>query len=158
MPDCLAPLYDLLFQHKEVIMSVTNIIVAGAATIAIYHLWLHRETVRLQRENLHVHLFKDISERINRLTDQWITCKTKEDREEWYERLFTAFEYFAFFANRGYLTSEMKNYYKSGVEECCQRLETKYPELLQHFKDLPSGQMDEFKKFYEDITGEKPPF
>ena len=45
---------------------------------------------------------------------------------------------------------DMKCYFKSGLEECCQRLEIKYPKLLQHFKEVPPGQMNEFRQFYKE--------
>lgn len=51
----------------------------------------------------------------------------------------------------------MKQYYVSGMEVCCERLK-EYPDLLVHYKNLPLGQMNEFKKFYKDMTGKDTPF
>ena len=137
---------------------VAHFAVAVAVIFAAFALIFNRNTIKLQRQTLQAHLFKDISDRISRLQDEFPKCETLKDKEDWYERLFVAFEYFAFFANRHYLSADMKYYFKSGLEDCCERLETKYPDLLKHFRGLPPEQMNEFKKYFEDITGKKPPF
>ncbi len=145
-------------QVTQVIQVMADVAVAIAMGFSAVALFLSARAFTLQRQSLQANLFKDISNRINELTDQWSDCKTKEAKKHWYEKLFATFEYFAFFANHGYLSGEMKYYYKSGIEEYCDRLQNKHPELLQYYKTLPKEAMGEFKRYYEDITGKTAPF
>jgi len=136
---------------------IANFAVAVAVVFSAIALCISACALKLQKKSLRANLFYEISKRINELEDQWADCEAKEDEEMWYERLFSTFEQFAFFANRGYLEEDMKEYYSAGIKDCVDRLE-KYPELLEYFKTRHSGQFEELEKYYQSVIGEELPF
>ena len=136
---------------------IANFAVAVAVVFSAIALCISARALKLQKKSLKANLFYEISKRVNELEDQWADCKKKEDKEMWYERLFSTFEQFAFFANRGYLEKDMKEYYSAGIKECVDRLK-KYPELLEYFKTRHSGQFEELEKYYQSVIGEELPF
>ena len=142
---------------KELLELIANFAVAIAVIFSAIALCISACALKLQKKSLRANLFYEISKRVNELEDQWADCEAKEDKEMWYERLFSVFEQFAFFANRGYLEEDMKEYYSAGIKECVNRLE-KYPELLEYFKTRHSGQFEELEKYYQSVIGEELPF
>ena len=139
----------------EALSMYAQIAMAIAAIILVFGLIWQWKTFALQRRALEASLFSDLSSRINQLEDKWSGDMADEEKERWYESLFSAFEYFSFFANHGYLTDEMKSYYKVGMKVYRERLEN-YPKLLDYYKELPVGALNEFKKFYKNTWGEEP--
>lgn len=145
--------------NKEVISMFANIATVIAMGVAIVAIFMTKNTINLQRKNTQAQLFSDISSRINELEDQWFSCDTQEKKNGWYEKLFNAFEYFAFFANHGLLSKEMKNYYKSGMKTYVERLQwPQYAELLEAYKKRPKEQYCEFRKYYQNEIGTGFPF
>jgi hypothetical protein len=132
-----------------------------AATIAVIFsavaLLLNARGLKYQKKSLRANLFNDIRRRINELEDQWAECKTSKDQEKWYERLFSIFETFAFYANHGYLEEEMADFYSTGIEICVDRLK-EFPELQEYFKDRGHGEFSELDKYYSKFVKKKLPF
>ena len=147
-----------LMRYKEAIKLYAQLATVLAVFFSAGALILNWNASKLQRGSIQASLFNDTSAIINKLTNEWPKLKTYEEKKKWYERLFAAFEYFAFFANHNYLSDDMKEYYVSGMEVYCSRLEKKYPDLLKYYKNLPEEQFYEFKKFYKAMTGKDTPF
>ncbi len=147
-------------QFKEFITMFANIGTFIAVGFAAKAIFLNTRAVRLQRDSNQVNLFNDISSRIRQLEDQWIACEKKEDRIMWYERLFSAFEYFAFFANKKKISLEMRTYYKSGIETYVNRLTTneEYSSLFEEYKKRPKEQFSELREYYKNEIGKNLPF
>ena len=152
-------MWHWLICNKEVIGMIANIATAIAVGFAARALYLNAKAVRLQRDSAQANLFNDISSRIRQLEDQWIDCDTNEKKKRWYERLFSAFEYFAFFSNRDKLSTEMNQYYSSGIKTYVERLKWKdYSELLEEYKKRPKEQFSELRKYYRNEAGKNLPF
>jgi hypothetical protein len=138
---------------------IANLATAIAMTIAIIALFISINASKLQRKSLRANLFNDISSRIRELEDQWKNCDTREKKQNWYERLFNAFEYFTFFVNQRELSNEMGLYYKSGIETYIERLKgEQYLELLEVYKKRPKEQFSELRKYYKNEIGKDLPF
>ena len=149
-----------LLCNKEIIEMITNMAIAFAVGISAIALFYSGSAFRLQGKALRANLFNDISSRIRQLEDQWAQCKEEKDRKMWYERLFNAFEYFAFLANHGSISSEMKEYYKSGIKIYVDRLITKkeYLSLFEEYKKRPKEQFSELRKYYKNEIKKELPF
>jgi len=152
-------MWQWLLCNKEVIEMIANIATAIIVGFAARGLYLNAKAVRLQRDSVQANLFNDISSRIRQLEDQWVDCDTNEKKKRWYERLFSAFEYFAFFANRDKLSTEMNQYYSSGIKTYVERLKWKnYSELLEEYKKRPKEQFSELRKYYKNEIKKDLPF
>ena len=156
-------MWHWLLCNKEVIEMITNMAIAFAVVISAIALFYSGSAFRLQRKALRANLFNDISSRIRQLEDQWVECKNDEDRKRWYGRIFSTFEYFAFFANRNEISKEMKHYYRSGIETYVERLKRKHEDLFNVYKerakkDISKRQFCELRKYYENEIGKKLPF
>jgi len=152
-----------LILNKEVIEVITGIVMAFAVIVATIALFISARAIFLQRKSMQANLFNDISSRIRQLEDQWVECKNDEDRKRWYGRIFSTFEYFAFFANRNEISKEMKHYYRSGIETYIERLKSKHEDLFNVYKerakkDISKRQFCELRKYYEHEIGKKLPF
>lgn len=148
-----------LLCNKEIIEMITNIAIAIAVIISAAGLFYSGSAFRLQRRTLRANLFYDISQRIRELEDQWPKCKKLEEKKQWYERLFNAFEYFAFFANRKELTSSMKEYYKDGIQTYVERIKwEQYSDLLEEYKKRSPGQFNELRRYYKNAIRKELPF
>lgn len=147
-------------QINEVITMFANIGTVIAVGFAAKAIFLNARAVNLQRDSNQVSLFNDVSSRINQLLDQWPACEKKEDRIMWYERLFSAFEYFSFFANKKKIPLEMRTYYKSGIKTYVNRLATNedYSSLFDVYKKRPKEQFSELREYYKNEIGEDLPF
>lgn len=134
------------------IANIGTVIAVGFAAKAIF---LNTKAVKLQKDSNQASLFNDISSRIKQLEDQWPACEEKEDRIMWYERLFSAFEYFSFFANKKKIPPEMRTYYKSGIETYVNRLTTEkeYESLFEEYKKRPKEQFSELREYYKNEIG-----
>jgi hypothetical protein len=138
---------------------IVNIVMALAVLIAVSALIISIKALRLQKNSLQADLFNDISSRIRELEDQWEDCDTKEKKQNWYQRLFNAFEYFALFANQGTLSKKMRHYYKSGIKTYVERLkENQYSELLEAYSKRPKEQFSELREYYKNEIGKDLPF
>jgi len=151
--------WQWLIANKEVISMFANIAIVIAMIIAGIAIFMTRNTINLQRKSTQAQLFADISSRIKQLEDQFAECDSMEKKKQWYERLFNAFEYFAFFANQGILSNEMRIYYKSGIKTYIERLQwSQYDELLDAYKKRPKEQYCELRKYYRNEIGADFPF
>lgn len=151
--------WQWLLANKEIISMFANIATVIAMIIAIIAIIMTKNTIDLQRKSTQAQLFSDIASRISALEDQWFLCDTQEKKIGWYEKIFNAFEYFAFFANQAILSKEMKTYYKSGMKKYVERLQwPQYTELLAAYKKRPTEQYCELKKYYQNEIGEGFPF
>lgn len=151
-PACSLSILEALSKLAQVVMAIAATILAGGL------IWQWKTFV-LQRQTLEASLFNAVSDKIDRLMDKPLTSVGDEEKEAWLERVFAAFEHFAFFANQGFFNPEMEKYYISSMEECCKRLESeKHESLLRYYRELPKGQLDEFKKFFKKMTGRETPF
>jgi len=142
---------------------IIGIFTTFAVIAAVIALFFSAKAIFLQRKSMQASLFNDISSRIRQLEDQWINCKSEEDKKKWYERIFSAFEYFAFFANRNEISKEMKHYYRSGIETYVERLKSKHEDLFNVYKerakkDISKRQFCELRKYCEHEIGKKLPF
>lgn len=144
--------YNFLVQHKDFIIIITSIIVAGVAGFGIYSLILHYKALRLQRDNLQASLFSEISKRINELLDNEPGQNKKAELENWYIRLYNSFEFLAFFANRSYLDNEMKSYYVSFIDGYNKRIVSECPSAIEWFtKDAPTDLFKELRRFSKSL-------
>lgn len=131
-----------------------------AAIIAAIALFMNAKAFNLQRTSLRASLFNDIRRRMYDLEDQHaeIPLHDKESLQCWYEKLFSLFETYAFYANRGYLDKEMSEYYSAGIDDCAERLKVKYPDLIEYFRSRHAGQFCELDKYFRTVIGKEPPF
>jgi hypothetical protein len=141
----------------EVLEMFAKFAASLAAVFAAVALVINACAFRLQKRSLRANLFNDIRKRVNELEDQWAeACKGElKDRERWYERLFSVFESFAFYANHDYLEKEMITFYATGIDQCLERLK-KYSDLLKHMESRDPKQFCELEKYYEQVI--KKPF
>ncbi len=143
----------------EALSKLAQVVMAIAATILVGGLIWQWKTFVLQRRTLEASLFNTVSDKIDRLMDKPLISVDDEEKEAWLERVFAAFEHFAFFANQGFFNPEMEKYYISSMEDICERLQQeKYESLLKYLKGRPEEQLDEFKKFFKRMTGRETPF
>ena len=75
----------------------------------------------------------------------------------WYLRLLNAFEYFAFFVNKRYLTEEMKVHYKDMIKELCEHTRD-YPRVEKHLKTIAGDEFNELRIYYKKALGKELPF
>jgi len=151
--------WQWMLANKEVIAMFANIATVIAMTVAIIAIIMTKNTIDLQRKSIQAQLFSDISSRINELEDQWFLCDTQEKKRGWHEKLFNAFEFFAFSVNQKILSKEMKTYYKSGIKTYIERLKwPQYAELLDAYKKRPTEQYCELRKYYQNEIGTDFPF
>ncbi|MHC4278136.1 MAG: hypothetical protein ACYSTI_12555 [Planctomycetota bacterium] len=135
-------------------MVITSITLAGVAGAGIYSIILHLKTFKLQRYNLQVHLFNELSKRINEPVGNEPYQSEKEELEHGYIRLYSAFEYLAFYANRNFLSPEMKSYYKSFIEGYNLRIKKESISAIKYFKKQKKQQPDlfsELRKYVKDL-------
>lgn len=137
---------------KEIIQMIVDIVLVTAAFFAIYSLRIHRKAVELQIRNLKASIFDDITQRINELVDNEPDSDKESEMDNWYARLYNAFEQFAFFANHSYLDLEMVSYYKSFIETYNRRV-VERPSTIEMFKKDKSP--DEYKEL-KKLCGELP--
>lgn len=130
-----------------------------AAIFAAVALVINACGMRLQRRSLRANLFNDIRRRINELEDKHADIKKGQTRklESWYYRIFSVWESFAFYANRGYLEKDMAEFYTTGIEYYVKRLE-RFPRLFNHFKEREAGEFCELEKYYKKFIGKNLPF
>jgi hypothetical protein len=130
---------------QEIVTMCADIATVGAMIFAGWAILMTRNSINLQRKSTQAQLFSDIS---------------LEDIKRWYERLFNAWEYFAFFVNRKEISPEMSKYYRSGIITYVKRLSTKkeYSDLLEQYKKRPKEEFCELRQYYKNETGADLPF
>jgi hypothetical protein len=145
---------------QEIVTMCADIATVGAMIFAGWAILMTRNSINLQRKSTQAQLFSDISSRIRELEDQFAGCVSLEDIKRWYERLFNAWEYFAFFVNRKEISPEMSKYYRSGIITYVKRLSTKkeYSDLLEQYKKRPKEEFCELRQYYKNETGADLPF
>ncbi|MCK4537380.1 MAG: hypothetical protein KAV42_01145 [Candidatus Krumholzibacteria bacterium] len=128
----------------------------GATILALIAITFTVRGIYLQKKALQTSVFNTVVSRVNELENEWQNCKADSGKSEGcYERLFSAFEYFAFLANHKLLDGAMIDYYRGGIIECWSRLD-EYPKLKNHYETSAEGQMSEFRKLYKKYTGSYP--
>ena len=130
-----------------------------AAIFAAIALIMNTRAFRLQKRSLEANLFNDFRRRIEDLEDQHANIGTGESDklEKWYSRMFSVFESFAFYANRGYLEKDMSEFYASGIDYYIRSL-SKFPKLLQDYKNREPGEFSELENYYRRVLKKKLPF
>ncbi len=144
---------------KEILEMLAKLAASAAAVFAAIALFMNARTFKLQRRALEANLFNDIKRRISDLEDQHseIEKGEAEKLERWYYKIFSAFESFAFYANRDYLTKDMVEFYSTGIEYYAKRLE-KFPKLRDHFKKREEGEFCELEEYYRKVIKKPFPF
>lgn len=109
-----------------------------------------------QKDSVQASLFNDLSQRISSLVDNEPKQEVDgegDDREleHWYVRLYNAFERFAFFANRGYLTPEMEVYYSGFIKGYNKRIVAECPSAVSHLKELEEKAEEEKERPYNEL-------
>lgn len=95
---------------------IGNIAVALAFFVSFFALGFSIWALFVQKKSVRATIFHSIFDRIRDLENQWPDCKKDIQKEQWYERLFSAFEYFAFYANRkGIIPSFAQAGFMSGL-------------------------------------------
>lgn len=137
---------------------IANIATALALIIAVVVLFLNWSATKLQRKSFQADLFHKITNEINSITGQQKECEAQGEETvlNWYHRLINAFEYYAFFANRDYFTSDMEIYYRSAVIGYVDW--AKDSEAEEVFKDLKDRELSEIRKYYEKHSDNQFPF
>ena len=144
-------------------MEILEMTAKYAASIAVVFsaiaLIMNTRAFRLQRRSLQASLFNDIRHRIDKLEDEHSEIQEGEVKklERWYERIFNAYESFAFYANRGYFEKDMTEFYTSGVDYHVKGL-GKFPELLKRYKNREKGEFCELEKYYQKVLKKSFPF
>jgi len=143
----------------EILEMTAKFAASLAAIFAAVALVLNTRAFKLQKRNLQASLFNDFRRRIEALEDQHdcIGAGEVEKLERWYGRIFTVFEGYAFFSNRGYLEKDMSEFYASGIDFYINRL-NKFPKLLQAYKIREPGEFSELEKYYRRVLKKELPF
>lgn len=144
-------IYEAVIKNKEAIEVYAQVGTMIAVIVATVALFLNLRAFKLQRDSLQANLFNEVTKRINELLDKEPYQDDKVELRNWYERLFNAFEYFAFYANSCHLTSNMKSYYHSFIGGYCERLKQECPELIEEFKKGPTDKFSELRKYYKGL-------
>jgi len=126
----------------EVINMCAALATTFALIIAIIVLIFNKNAIALQRKSMQANLFNDLSKDINALfkeKNKHLTRrgKRKKSYENWLDRLLLSFEYFAYYANRGYLSDDMAKYYVIAIDAYCEKAK-EFPELIEdieYYKD-----------------------
>jgi hypothetical protein len=144
-------------------MEILEMTAKFAASIAVIFsavaLFVNTKAFKLQRRTLQASLFNDIMHRIDKLEDEHAEIKKGEAEklERWYERIFNAYESFAFYANRGYLAKDMIDFFSSNVDYHVKGLE-KFPQLFARYKNREVGEFCELKEYYRNVLRRNLPF
>lgn len=139
-----------------------NIGVVIAVGFAAKALFMNAKAVRLQREASQTQIFHNISQEINLLlkeeNDHIDDQRNEKDTyENWLDRTLTALEYYAFYANRDYLTKAMSEFYMPDIEHFCNQA-TKYPDLMAEINDQKEQLVYcELRQYYKKIIEKKCP-
>jgi hypothetical protein len=96
-----------------------------------------------------IYIFNEITKRINQVVDAEPYQEDAVDLKHWYERLFNAFEYYAFFVNKGRLTSSMDRYYRSFIDGYRKRLKNECPELSKTIDEVETDKLIELKLYFD---------
>lgn len=152
-------MYEWLIQNKDLIEIFASFAVAIALIFSAVALFLNSKAFRLQKQSFQADLFHKITGEINSLIDEQKACEAKgqEAVENWYVRLLAALEYYAFFANRNYFTSDMQIYYREAVAQYCEDIKD-YPKLLEYLKDRTELEFCELEIYYEKHVKKRIPF
>jgi hypothetical protein len=150
--------YKMCIETMEAIKMISNIAVTIAVIFSGIALFFSSQTNKLQKESIQANMFNDITKRINELMDK-IPVKSKiSDFRNWNLNLLNAFEHYSFFANHGYLRSEMVSHYKNYIVDYCDTLQSECPEAIEHLgKTKSPEQYYELKKYYRNITSKNAP-
>lgn len=143
----------------EILKFAAKLAAPLASILAAVALILNARAFRLQKRSMQANLFNDIRRRIDDLEDQHSEIEQGEMKklEIWYERLFNAFENYAFYVNHGYLEKEMTEFYAIGISQFIKRAQ-KFPSLIEYFKTRKKGQFSELEKYCLKLLKEKLPF
>ena len=143
-PECAS-----LLRYSEVVDMVTMLATVALAVAAIYAL----RSLYFHKRMLDASVFGEASRRISALLAEEPYVTDAEALENWYIRLYGAFEYLAFFANHGYLGSEMKDYYRPFIGRYNERIQRESAGAIEHFKHVSTP--DLFKELRQYV-GELP--
>lgn len=139
-----------------------NIGIVVAVGIAARALFVNARAVRLQKQSIQAQVFHSISQEISVLLKEeqnHIDNKRKEKitYENWLDRILTALEYYAFYANRDYLTKEMSEFYIPDIEHFCEAA-TEYPDLMAEIHEQKKQLVYcELRQYYKKYIGKKCP-
>ena len=109
--------WQWLVQNKEIIMVLSN----TATVIALIFIGLAfiftASSFKIQRRGTQASIFHSITAEINAIISEQKKCEKNGDDAviNWYQRLINAFEYYALFANRKYLSKEMRTFYRGAL-------------------------------------------
>ena len=151
-----------LLYNKEVISMFANIGTLIAVGFAARALFVNAKAVRLQREASQTQIFHNISQEINLLLKEENDHidDQRQDKityENWLDRMLTALEYYAFYANRDYLAKEMSEFYMPDIEHFCNQA-TKYPDLMKEINDQKERLVYcELTQYFKKYIGKKCP-
>lgn len=110
----------------------------------------------LQRQSLQASLFSDTIKKMDDVLDQQISYEKEGRVMHWYIGLLDAFEYFAFFANRRYLSRAMRKYPRSTIIENLEDASIR-DDVKKHFQGRPVEQLSELRKYYKRYAGKNSP-
>lgn len=128
-------------QISEVINMIANIGVVIAVGFSARALFVNAKATRLQRMSTQTQMFHNISQEISLLSKEENVHiddqgKDKDTYEHWLDRMLTALEYYAFYANRDYLTKEMSEFYMPVIESFCEKTKKDYKDLVKEIAGL----------------------
>lgn len=141
----------------EVINMIASIATSIALIFVVWAIYLNTKAVKLQRQNFQAVLFHNITNEINSILGE--EKELKEGKyENWLDRLIAAFEYYAFYVNRGYLTESMAEYYMPSVEFYCKKAK-EFPDLISEIEDMQKQEVYcEIKTYYKELIKKECPF
>ncbi|MEN6560118.1 MAG: hypothetical protein ABFD52_05010 [Acidobacteriota bacterium] len=138
-----------LLDNKDIIMTLSNLILALAAAFVI-------ETLRLQRKATQAAMFSDIGARISSILAE--TPKPEEglsDQHNWIVRLLNELEALVFLANAKLLSRKMKRYYEDFILGWIDDLPENYPDAAKSFTKKQKGGYQELDRFYQIKRGQR---
>lgn len=141
----------------EVINMIASIATSIALIFVVWAIYLNTKAVKLQRQNFQAVLFHNITNEINSILGE--EKELKEGKyENWLDRLIAAFEYYAFYVNRGYLTESMAEYYMPSVEFYCKKAK-EFSGLISEIEDMQKQEVYcEIKTYYKKFIKKECPF
>ena len=152
--------WQWLIVNKEIIMVLSDAATAGAFIVIGLAFILTARSFVLQKKDTQAGIFHGISTEINTIISEQKECEEKKDDAvilHWYQRLIDAFEYYAFFANRKYLSKDMRTFYRGALIIYVDWAKGR-PAVEKWYKTKDVKLLCEIRKYYEKYSGHQFPF
>lgn len=151
--------FQWLLANKEIIMVLSNVTTVVVLIFIGLALIYTARSFKLQKRGTQASIFHSITAEINAIISEQKKCEKNGDDAviNWYQRLINAFEYYALFANKKYLSKEMRTFYRGALIQYVDWAKGN-PEAEKFFKKEDKRLLCEVRKYYEKYSKNQFPF